>query len=298
MQKQNAFSLCHPLVSFLYFALVLFFSMFFMHPACLIISLACAIGYSAFLTAGKASSFSFRFVLPMALLAAVVNPAFNHQGATILCYLPSGNPLTAQSIFYGLASSAMLAAVILWFVCFTEIVSSDKFVYLFGRIVPALSLILSMTLRFVPAFVRQMRQVSDARRCMHGGEKETSLPARVKGAAAVFSATVTWSLENAVETADSMKARGYGLPGRTAFSIYRLEGRDRFLLRWLALCGVYVFLGWSRGAFDFRYYPAVHAAELSAFSLSFYLAYFALCLTPLVLDGMEERKWKQLRSGT
>ena len=30
--------------------------------------------------------------LPVLLLAALVNPAFNHAGVTILIYLPSGNP--------------------------------------------------------------------------------------------------------------------------------------------------------------------------------------------------------------
>ena len=37
-------------------------------------------------------------LLPMLLLAAVVNPAFNHEGATLLTYLPSGNPLTLESM--------------------------------------------------------------------------------------------------------------------------------------------------------------------------------------------------------
>ncbi len=44
---------------------------------------------------------------------------------------------------------------------------------------------------------------------------------------------VTWSLENAIETADSMRARGYGLPGRTSFSIYRFDSRDSSALAWL-----------------------------------------------------------------
>ena len=42
-----------------------------------------------------------------------------------------------------------------------------------------------------------------------------------------LSVTVTWALENAVVTADSMKSRGYGLPGRTAFARQRFDGRDR-----------------------------------------------------------------------
>ena len=108
------------------------------------------------------------WLLPMALLAALVNPAFVHQGATILTYFPSGNPLTLESILYGCASGVLLAAVVLWFVCVTDVITSDKVVYLFGRIIPALSLLLSMTLRFVPQFTRRLRTVAQAQRRLGG----------------------------------------------------------------------------------------------------------------------------------
>ena len=46
----------------------------------------------------------------MMAMAALINPAFNHEGATLLTYLPSGNPLTLESILYGLAAGARLGA--------------------------------------------------------------------------------------------------------------------------------------------------------------------------------------------
>ena len=140
MRNTDAFSGCHPLVNFIYFALVLLFGMFFMHPVCLFISLACAWIYAVYLRGGKAVRDGLRYMLPMFILAAVVNPAFNHEGATILGYLPSGNPITLESIWYGLAAAAMIVAVITWFTCFNSVITSDKFIYLFGRIIPALSL--------------------------------------------------------------------------------------------------------------------------------------------------------------
>lgn len=50
---------------------------------------------------------------------------------------------------------------------------------------------------------------------------------RAKHGIKIMSILVTWALENAIDTADSMKDRGYGLPGRTAFSIYRFDRRDK-----------------------------------------------------------------------
>lgn len=102
----------------------------------------------------------------MAVLAALVNPAFNHEGATILTYLPSGNPLTLESMLYGVAAAVMLASVVLWFSSYNEVMTSDKFVYLFGRVIPALSLVLSMALRFIPKFKAQMQTVSEAQACI------------------------------------------------------------------------------------------------------------------------------------
>ena len=221
MRNRDAFSSCHPVVNFLYFALVLLVTMFCLHPAVLGLSLAGSVVYAVYLNGQRAVRFSLIFLLPMMLLTLVVNPAFNHQGITILTYLPTGNPLTLESILYGISAAAMLAAVISWFSCYTAVMTSDKFVYLFGRVIPALSLVLSMTLRFVPKFKAQLHVVSEAQRCVGRDVADGSLLRRIRNAVTVFSIMVTWALENAIETADSMKSRGYGLPGRTAFSIYR-----------------------------------------------------------------------------
>ncbi len=298
MKNKDSFSGFHPLVNFLYFALVLAFSMFFMHPVSLALSLCCAVAYHVYLKGSRAVRFSLVYMLPMLLLAAVINPAFNHEGATILTYLPSGNPLTLESIFYGIAAAMMLVCVISWFACYTEVMTSDKFVYLFGRIIPALSLVLSMTLRFVPRFKAQLDVVREAQRSVGREGDNGSLPQRIKSAVTVLSILITWSLENAIETADSMRSRGYGLPGRTAFSIYRLDGRDRAALIWLIACGLYIAAGWATGGFFWRYYPTVKGAPPGAFPVSFQIVYLLLCLTPLVIDLREDRLWKQQTGGT
>ena len=126
-------------------------------------------------------------MLPMMVVAALVNPAFNHEGATILTYLPSGNPLTLESILYGAAAAAMLAAVVTWFSCYTAVMTSDKFVYLFGRVIPALSLVLSMTLRFVPKFQAQLQVVSEAQRCIGRDVSNGGVLRRLRNAITILS---------------------------------------------------------------------------------------------------------------
>ena len=294
MRNRDTFSAYHPIINFLYFVLVLMFTMFFMHPVSLVISLLSALAYSVYLNGSKAVRFSLVAILPMMLIAAVVNPIFNHEGATILTYLPSGNPLTLESMVYGVASAFMLAGVITWFSCYSAVMTSDKFVYLFGRVIPALSLVLSMTLRFVPKFQAQLKVVSEAQSCVGRDTANGSLLQRVKNGVTILSILVTWSLENAIETADSMKSRGYGLPGRTAFSIYRFDGRDKLALLWLLFCGGYIALGWALGGLRWWYYPVISGELTGIFPISLQLVYLALCLTPVILNRMEVQKWKRL----
>ena len=298
MVRRDAFSTYHPLVGFLYFALVLVCAMVLMHPLCLCVSLLSALWYDVQLHGGKAVRFGLRWLLPMMVLAAVLNPAFSHEGATILTYLPSGNPLTRESILYGFAAAAMLAAVVEWFRCYTAVMTSDKFVYLFGRIIPSLSLVLSMALRFVPKCKAQLQTIRAAQRCVGQDVSRGGVIVRMRGGIRILSILITWSLENAIETADSMKSRGYGLPGRTAFSIYRFDRRDRLALLWLALCCAVIFSGALCGAFGWRYFPTLRGAELTPVSIACQLCLSALYLTPVYLNGKEGRKWKHLQSVT
>lgn len=296
MKNKDAFVGCHPVVNFAYFGLAIGFSMFLMHPVCLFISLFCAVCYYVKLKGGRALRFMVRYALPLMLITALVNPAFNHRGMMILCYLPTGNPLTLESIIYGLAAAVMLVSVLIWFACYTEIMTSDKFVYLFGRIIPALSLVLSMTLRFVPRFKEQLEQVKEAQRGMGKFAAESSPLGKLKSVLACFSIMVTWALESCIDTADSMKSRGYGLRGRTAFSIYTFTERDKCILTWLGLCAFFLLSGCVSGNLYWQYFPSIRAVFAEPLTIGLEVAYFGICITPAAIDFWEDRQWKYLRS--
>lgn len=293
---KDRFSHYHPLVNFLYFTLVIGFSMVLNHPLSQGISLLCACVYGMQAEGKKAVLFCLKWCLPMVLMTAMINPAFSHEGVTILMYLPTGNPLTLESILYGISSGVMIATVMLWFVHFNRVITSDKFIYLFGRIIPALSLVLSMTLRFIPKFKAQMHLVVDTQRSIGRNISEGSLLQRIGIGITVLSVMITWSLENAIDTADSMKSRGYGLKGRSAFSIYRFEDRDKTVLVFLSFCGLFLLAGTIVSAFGFRYFPYIRYMEPDAVTLSFQFVYLILCGLPIVLNATEEKKWNYIHS--
>lgn len=292
----NEFKTYHPIVNFIYYLFVIGFSMFLMHPSFLVISLICAIWYSFFLKGKKAMLNNIILVIPMMLCAAIINPAFNHEGVTIITYLPNGNPITAESVIYGGASATMLASVIFHFSCYNEIMTSDKFIYLFGKMIPVLSLIISMILRFVPMLMHRFNEIVNTQRAIGNDISSGSIIKRMKCGMKILSILVTWSLESALETADSMKSRGYGLKGRTAYSIYKFDTRDLITLLWILLCGIIVFICSISGNIYYRYFPST-VIEFTGFkAILAQISYSFLCVTPIIIEMREERRWKYLKS--
>ena len=293
---KDTFSRYHPVVNMTYFVLVLMFGMYFMHPLCLGISLTGGFIYSLYLNGKKALKFNLQYMLPMLLITALINPAFNHEGATILLYLHNGNPLTLESIIYGIATATMLISVVLWFSCYSQVMTSDKFIYLFGCIIPSLSLIFSMVLRFVPRFKAQIKQVSYAQKCIGRDVSNGGFLIRVKNGIKIMSIMVTWALENAIETADSMKSRGYGLKGRTAFSIFIFDKRDKIAIGIISMLGGIVMLGAAKDSLYYRYFPTMKGVDLNIKTGLSFTAYFMLCITPVLINLWEDWKWKRIQS--
>lgn len=293
---KDSFSQMHPIVNFVFFAFVIGFSMFIMNPVCLLISLLCALVNALYLSGKKAVRLSVLYILPTILLISIVNPVFNHDGVTILAYFPWDNPLTLESIIYGIATAVLLSSIVLWFSSFNKTMTSDKFIYLFGRIIPSLSLVLSMAMRFVPKFIHQFNVVRNSQKCLGRDISDGKLLRRIKNSVKIVSIMITWSLENAIETADSMKSRGHGLKGRTAFSIYNFSKRDIIVLSLIIVVGVALIIMSVFDIAKFRYFPSVKGNLFSAYAIIYYIFYFSLMITPLTVNVGEGIKWKQSRS--
>jgi energy-coupling factor transport system permease protein len=290
-QSRSIFAGYHPSINYIYFAYVVLVPIFVLHPALLAISFASAFAWSVYLNRGRAAKFGFGFILPLMIVAALFNPAFNHEGATILFYVES-NPITLESIIYGVCAAVMIGGVILWFTCYNAVMTSDKFIYLFGRIVPAMSLIISMALRFIPRYKTQAGRIASARRGIGFDVSSGGFMARVRSGGEILSILVTWALENAIETSDSMRSRGYGLPGRTAYSLYRFDARDRVLLVFmlaLMAAAVAIFIA---GKASVMYFPAFSVTDAQPLSVIAFACHAAVCLTPLAIDVREDVAWR------
>lgn len=286
----------HPIVNFTYFVVIILFSMFFMHPIFQIIAIISAMVYSTMLRGRRAVIFNLLYMMPLLLVMAIMNPAFNHAGVTILFYLKNGNPITLESILYGIAAAAMFVTVIVWFSCYNAVMTSDKFIYIFGKIIPALSLIFSMVLRFVPRYMTQIKVISNAQKCIGRDVSQGNILARARNGMTIISIMTTWALENAIETADSMKSRGYGLPNRTSYNLFRFDNRDRRVFISMVALITMILIGAAMAENTIRFFPSIKMNEITSFSIVVYIAYFVLCMIPVIINLVEEIKWTYMKS--
>ena len=296
-KRGDAFSDCHPAVNFFWFAAVILITMLNSHPVFLGISFLGAVFYSARLQGWqRIVKFNLLGTLPVMVIVAFMNPAFNHYGVTTLFYLKTG-PVTVEAIVYGLVLASMLFISILWFSCYNKVMTTDKFVYLFGRVIPALSLVLSMVFRFVPRFGQQLTVIRNGQKAIGRDIKNGNILKKMRHGITIFSVLVTWALENALDTSDSMRARGYGLKGRSAFSVFHFEYRDGIISGILfGLMAVY-FGGTAVGITFAQYDPKIQIGGLpiTPASIIVYLAWAGFCFFPVILGVLEDKKFEKLK---
>jgi len=295
--RHDAFSACHPAVNFIFFLLAIGFGVVVQHPAYLAAGCFCGGAYW-FLLYGRRGAKLLLAVLPVALVVALVNPLFNTRGESVLFSL-FGRPYTLEALYYGAAVGGVLVVMLLWFGCYSAVMTGDKFTSLFANLIPSLSLILVMIFRLVPELLRKGQQIIGARKCIGKGTGAKERYREKAGEALTILGCLTArSLEGSIVTADSMKSRGYGCGRRTSFRIYRMTARDRFLLGCMVLLAAGFFTAAVLGGTKAAYTPELEIAPLNGGNILGLAAYCLYLLIPVLLHLEEAIRWRALRSAT
>lgn len=283
----------HPLPQFLYFLAVSLLSTVFIHPVITGLSLLFALLFW-FVRNGGRHARSHGIYAAMFAVMVLINPLFRHTGATVL-FLINHNPITLESVLYGVFAAAMLISVLYWCRSLSQMMTTDRLLYLFSRLSPRLALIVSMALRYIPLFGRQAAKVHAMQRQL-GALREDNLIDNTKAALRTVSVMTTWSLENGIITADSMAARGYGVSRRTVYHLFRMRRGDVFLLcATLLLTAAVTVLG-VLGALEMSWYPYISAPRGDWMALAAYACYAALAALPTALEIGGMIRWNCLRS--
>ena len=221
----------------------------------------------------KALRSNLVFFIIIAGAVFVLNPLFSHRGAVILFYL-FGNPVTLESVISGAQLALSLLCMFMLFAVFNLVINQDKFLYLFSRLAKQTAFVIMLALKFVPLLrhrITEISQISRSRRS-NGSRGLRNIRERLQNGMKIILTLISWSLEDAIITAQSMRARGYGveLPKkrkRTFYFVYKFTIRD------------FMFIIFNILSF---------AAFLTFGNIIFFLCVFAL---PLIAEGLDYIKW-------
>ncbi len=285
----------HPAINFLFFIGAIVMGMFLVHPYFLCISAAAAMMYYLLLMGRKGLRF-LGSMMVLAVFLSLLNPFLNTRGATVLFQYLNGRNFTLEALLYGIATGGMFFTVILWFSCYNRLMTSDKFLYLFGWCMPAISLLLSMVLRLVPNFRKKASVIAGARKCVGKAPSGGSNKEKLAHSVEILSVLTSWALEGAVMTADSMKSRGYGSGRRSAFSIYRFRRQDMVVGLVMFVGGALVVTAVVLGRTGIIYEPTFIMPKTDIVSIVGLAGYGCFLLLPSVLHIWEDVTWHILRS--
>ena len=277
------FEACHPAVNLIYFAAVIFGMLSFQHPVFLAISFLCAFVYSLKRNREKALLFNL-CLLPCIVAFALYYSSYHHFGMTVLWQNHIGNNMTLESFVYGNVLGLQVAGTMIWMSCVYSVFSSDKVVYLFGKVSPQLSLFLAILLRMVPRIKAEAKRINTARKGLGKGIDQGNLRQRIKNGIRIFSMLISWTIGSLATMSDSMRSRGSSLRGRTAFSIYRFDNRDRAYVITLFACLTLTVMAILLGLTDMVYDPLILWKPIVATDMLFCIGYAGLCLMPLALE--------------
>ena len=286
MMKGSGLKNTHPVVGFIFFLSVFILSLSMSHPVVAVSCLLAAAVYDRYLKGKKAAKGIVLAVVPVILFVPLINGLFSHYGVTVLFVMKSGNNFTLEAVLYGLFLAVKFLSVMLWLDCFNEIIDGDKFVYLFGRFSPRLALVISMTLRFIPMLRDGYAEIENAGRGIGLSGAYKNMMKKFKASVHKLSVLITWVLESAIDTAYSMKARGYAVKRRSAYSKYVFTLYD-------GLAAATTGLLFALSCFAVFGLKAIYnpILEIEGFGLSDVLSFAAfllLCLFPYALDLREK----------
>ena len=285
----------HPLTVFVFYFAILVLTMTATHPVALLPLFVCAVLLRTVQIGVKRMLAGAPLALLLLLSVAAINLFLVHRGANVLFFL-NGKPVTLEAGLAGVFSGVMILSIILFCACLSRSLPGDRMLSLFRRRLPRLALLLRMTLGFIPRMRVRYREISDARGAL-GLSHGKGILQKVRARLSDLSILMTLMLEESMDQADGMRARGYGLPGATRAETEPRSVRDAILSICLVLLLIPALFPLFSGRGEWNWYPLDRAALVpDPLLLLSFAAGTAIAVLPILLEGKETLKWHILRS--
>ncbi|WEK54339.1 MAG: energy-coupling factor transporter transmembrane component T [Candidatus Cohnella colombiensis] len=285
----------HPIVLIAYYAGGITFGMLLFHPLILLSGWVAMMIVNVQLDRGREWR---RWSIPMLvgfILITIMNPILSHRGRTVLHYW-GDIPITLESVVYGITLALSVVSLLTLFVSYRIVVSEQKFLYLFSRISPKAALIAMMTLGLVPRLRRRLHELILIQRTRGITVTDGTIVQRAKNGTKFVVTLLSWTLEDALQTADSMQARGYGTKVRSSYLGFRFRSRDGWMLGGLSIIALLIVFTWVNGHGFLAIYPKFKSIKLTPEDIVAQVGYVGFLILPLVLEWRDRLAWRILKS--
>ena len=284
---KSGFISVHPLLAFSYFLIMIILVMLIKNPIYLLTILLITTGLLYFLDHLRSLRKQLKFYLLMALFILILNPIFSTHGTTVLFYLKNRS-VTLEGVMYGVTFALSLLNILFLFLGYNLILSPRKFLYLFGNIIPKISFILTIIIGFIPLFTRRMHEIIDVRKTFVKDISKHSYKQHITESMTSLNTLVSWTLEESLENASSMRARGYGTHKRTSATLYNFDHRDYVLIG----IGVVLLIILSIGLF----LEHMNTFPNSLMQWGYFLCILLFTALPLLIEMREYLRWHFMKS--
>ena len=317
----------HPGVYLLYYFIMVLFAFIFSDPYFVVTFLVLLLVLIALQGVSHELKNIMRLFIPLSILIMILNPLLNRTGAHKI-YLWSGFFITYEAIAYGILMSLALLIVILVFSSYNRSVSYQEMLYIFSKKLPIISMIIVMALRFIPLINSRAIEVQKLNNLKNNGiememdsdesndsealdldefnsnintdydsklvnklksnKRVAAIIKEAKTLGKIMGITVSWSLEESMFTAKSMKARGYNATERTSYLSYKFSNADFAFIALIIVTVGIIIIGLLHGVGMINIYPSIDFRFTNLPFNIYYLA-FIIFLLPLIYLEIKER---------
>lgn len=270
---------------FIYFVVVIILCLLFNNPILLFTIILSNIFLSYSDDGGKTLKSHIKIYSFMIISVALINPLISTQGENILFYIVN-RPITLESLIFGAVMALSITAMLISFTVFNQFITAEKLLYIINLAFPKSGLLSVMIVRLIPLFRLRIRDIADVQKTRGGDIYEGKTVQRLKNAMGIVNSLVFWSIDDAFQSAQIMRARGFGCGKRSFYHIFKMDKYDRIWAVLFALGGALLIINgvfWKLGTFDI--YPQLGKAFFS--SPAFFCYYFIFILylfVPFILQ--------------
>ncbi|PFN97770.1 cobalt transporter [Bacillus sp. AFS076308] len=281
----------HPLVTFLFYAGAVSLLILMLHPLFLISSIAVVILINLRHDRLNGLRRWWFFIITTFLLMVIMNPLFNERGRHLLVEIYE-HRVTLEAVVYGGMNALSIIGIIALFVSYNIIMTPNKLLFIFAKVLPQFAVLLMLTLRFIPLMRRRLEEISLVQKSKGLSVSHGTWRARAKTGMLYVQTLLTFSLEEAIQTADSMKARGYGQGSRSSYEYFKINKADIIAILYLLSLFGFIVIERFSGFGVLTVYPIMESWHLSLIDRAVFICYIMFLSFPLLVEAGGMFRWR------